>query len=56
MRKYCYYKKIWKTQLDDFAIEHTEKEVRQIARQDFIKARGKELYCILLLFHLLLYH
>lgn len=48
MRKYCYYKKIWKTQLDDFAIEHTEKEVRQIAMQDFIKARGKAVLLIIL--------
>lgn len=48
MRKYCYYKKIWKTQLDDFAVEHTEKEVRQIAMQDFIKARGKAVLLIIL--------
>lgn len=55
MRGYRYFKKRWKTQLDEFNIEHTEKEVRQLAVQDFIKAKGKAILLITLCVAVLLF-
>lgn len=54
MRGYRYFKKRWKTQLNEFSIEHTEKEVRQLAVQDFIKAKGKAVLLITLYIAVLL--
>lgn len=48
MRGYRYFRKRWETQLDEFNIEHTEKEVKQLAVQDFIKAKGKAVLLITL--------
>lgn len=41
IRGYRYYKKRWETQLDEFNIEHTEKEIRQLALQDYFNAKGR---------------
>lgn len=50
IKGYHYHKKIWETQLDDFNIEHTNKEVRQLAIRDYIKAKIEVALLILLYF------
>lgn len=55
MRGYRYFKKRWETQLDEFNIEHTEKEVKQLAVRDFIKAKGKAVLLITLCIAVLLF-
>lgn len=50
IKGYRYHKKIWETQLDDFNIEHTNKEVRQLAIRDYIKAKIEVALLILLYF------
>ena len=55
MRGYRYFKKRWKAQLDEFNIEHTEKEVKQLAVQDFIKAKGKAVLLITLCIAVLMF-
>lgn len=54
IRGYRYFKKRWETELDECNIEHTEKEVRQLAVQDFIKAKGKATLLITLCIAVLL--
>ncbi len=55
MRGYRYFKKRWEAQLDAFSIEHTEKEVKQLAVQDFIKAKGKAVLLITMCVAVLLF-
>lgn len=55
MRGYHYFKKRWVIQLDEFNIEYTEKEVRKLAVQDFIKAKEKAVLLITLFLVVLLF-
>lgn len=55
IRGYRYFRKRWETQLDEFNIEHKEKEVKQLAVQDFIKAKGKAVLLITLCIAVLLF-
>ena len=45
---YHYFKKRWKSRLDELNIEYAEKELNQLAGQDFIKAKGKSILLITL--------
>lgn len=55
IRGYHYFKKRWVVQLDEFNIEYTEKEVRQLAVQDFIKAKEKAVLLITLFLVVILF-
>lgn len=48
MRGYRFFKMRWESQLNEFGLEHTEKEVKQLAVKDFIKAKGKAVLLIIL--------
>lgn len=52
---YHYFKKRWKSRLDELNIEYAEKELNQLAGQDFIKAKGKSILLITLCMAILLF-
>ena len=55
MMRYHHYVKRWEIQLDEYNIEHTKKDVKRFAMQDFIKAKAKAILLVTLFLVALLF-